>query len=157
AVAYAVVAGLGDGAPERRGRAPRMGSLLRRVPSPRELALLCVISLVLWATLFSSFFTTRAGPLDSLRALVPAGRVALHSEHEKAATYYIAEILVPYEPGLALGGCIGLALAVRRRDRLALGLGTWAVGVLALYSAIPYKTPWLVLNVLLPLALLAGR
>jgi predicted membrane-bound mannosyltransferase len=32
----------------------------------------------------------------------------------------------------------------------------WAMGMLAAYSLVPYKTPWLGLNVVLPLALLSG-
>jgi predicted membrane-bound mannosyltransferase len=32
----------------------------------------------------------------------------------------------------------------------------WTLGVTAAYSLVPYKTPWLALNILLPLALLAG-
>ena len=33
----------------------------------------------------------------------------------------------------------------------------WAVGMLAAYSLIPYKTPWLTLNMLAPLAICAGH
>jgi predicted membrane-bound mannosyltransferase len=32
----------------------------------------------------------------------------------------------------------------------------WAFGLIAAYSLIPYKTPWLVLNFIVPLALIAG-
>jgi predicted membrane-bound mannosyltransferase len=35
-------------------------------------------------------------------------------------------------------------------------MGLFALLVLAVYSAIPYKTPWLILNALAPLALVAG-
>ena len=35
-------------------------------------------------------------------------------------------------------------------------VAAWTVGVLAMYSATPYKTPWLTINIVLPLALLAG-
>ena len=35
-------------------------------------------------------------------------------------------------------------------------IGLWALGITLAYSFISYKTPWIVLNMLVPLALLGG-
>lgn len=123
----------------------------------RQVGLLALLAAAIFVTLFSSFFTVPRGPLDAVRAFLPWGHEAVHSVHEKPAGYYLFDILAPYEPALLLGGLLGLLVAARRRDRLGLGLGIWALAILGLYSAIPYKTPWLVLNLVLPLALAAGR
>ncbi len=54
-------------------------------------------------------------------------------------------------------GLIGALLVVLRPKNLfALFSALWAFGLIAAYSLIPYKTPWLVLNFIVPLALVAG-
>ena len=40
--------------------------------------------------------------------------------------------------------------------RVPLFAALWAFGTLAAYSIVPYKTPWLTLNFIVPLALVAG-
>jgi uncharacterized protein (TIGR03663 family) len=42
------------------------------------------------------------------------------------------------------------------RNRVAMFIGLWAVGLFLAYSLIPYKTPWLALSFLLPMCLIAG-
>ena len=59
-------------------------------------------------------------------------------------------------PALLLG-LLGFAIALRRgHNRFLLFSGFWTLGMLAAYSLIPYKTPWLALNISVPLALIAG-
>jgi uncharacterized protein (TIGR03663 family) len=59
-------------------------------------------------------------------------------------------------PALCLGA-LGWVFAIcRGRNRFALFSGLWAIGITAAYSLIPYKTPWLNLNIILPLVLIAG-
>ena len=55
---------------------------------------------------------------------------------------------------LAVAGALA---CVRRRDATGVGLAVWTVTVLAAYSAIPYKTPWCLLQITLPVTLLAGQ
>jgi len=54
-------------------------------------------------------------------------------------------------PAIAAG-----VLAVLRRHRFGLVLTGWAVSSFLVYSLIPYKTPWCVLNIDLPVFVLAG-
>ena len=54
--------------------------------------------------------------------------------------------------------CLGLFICIRKRDRSPYGLlSYYAIFIAAIYSLIPYKTPWLALNLWLPLALFAAR
>ena len=61
------------------------------------------------------------------------------------------------EGSLLFLGTIGAALVVLRpKPFFALFSALWAFGLIAAYSLIPYKTPWLLLNFVIPLALVAG-
>jgi predicted membrane-bound mannosyltransferase len=42
------------------------------------------------------------------------------------------------------------------RSRFAVFAALWAGGIIAAYSLIPYKTPWLTLNFIIPLAITGG-
>ena len=54
-------------------------------------------------------------------------------------------------------GAVGAALVVLKpRNPLALFCALWSFGLIAAYSLIGYKTPWLLLNFVVPLALIAG-
>jgi predicted membrane-bound mannosyltransferase len=53
-------------------------------------------------------------------------------------------------------GAAGTITAALRRKYFPLFAGLWAFGLIAAYSLIPYKTPWLTLNFLVPLALVSG-
>ena len=59
-------------------------------------------------------------------------------------------------PILILGTIGGLLAAIQGRSRLWVFIGLWALGITLAYSIVSYKTPWIVLNMLVPLALL-GR
>ncbi len=50
----------------------------------------------------------------------------------------------------------GAVLAFWRRDRFGVFLTAWSVLIIGVYSFIPYKTPWCVLSLSLPVCLLGG-
>jgi uncharacterized protein (TIGR03663 family) len=136
--------------------------LLTRRPSPAwsptlgQVARALLVFAVVYVLFFSSFFANWAGLVDSFRAYLLWARTGAEGVgHEKPWTYF-PEILLRFETLALLGAVLGGALAFRRRD----GFGTicvlWTLGQLAAYSAIPYKTPWLVLNTVLPAALTSG-
>lgn len=61
------------------------------------------------------------------------------------------------ETVLLLFGTVGIGLAMwRGRNPFAVFSALWAFGIVLAYSLIPYKTPWLMLNFALPLAIVAG-
>jgi predicted membrane-bound mannosyltransferase len=61
------------------------------------------------------------------------------------------------EPVLFLLACAGALIALREtRRRFPLFAALWGFGLLAAYSLIKYKTPWLVLSMLVPFAITGG-
>ena len=65
--------------------------------------------------------------------------------------------LLKQEAPLLFLGAIGAAIVVLKpKNSMALFSALWSFGLIAAYSLIPYKTPWLLLNFVVPLALIAG-
>ena len=93
---------------------------------------------------------------DLLHAIPNFAARAGGEGHEKPFWYYALLI------GDGWSGAAILSLAVLGivrttvRSPKNIFLAAYAVLVFAIYSAIPYKTPWLALNLWLPLAILAG-
>jgi len=79
--------------------------------------------------------------------------------HQKPFWYYGQLLLTGRSGGLLLAlACLGLVLTLRKRDASPCQwLAYYALILGALYSLIPYKTPWLALNLWLPLALFASQ
>lgn len=110
-----------------------------------------------WVLLFTSFFTNPRGLVDSLRAFVLWAEKGIEGTGGHVRSWdFFARLLFTFEAPLVLCALGGAFLAVRRRDRFGLFCALWTVGQLAIYSALPYKTPWLVINVVVPAALAAG-
>jgi len=126
------------------------------IPGRRDLALATVLFAAIWIVFFTTVFTNPGGLADSFRAFLPwLQKGAQGSGHEKPWTYF-PKLLAAFEAPTMLCGLLGAVLAVRRRDPLGVFCAVWAASQLVLYSAIPYKTPWLDLNIVLPAALAAG-
>ena len=104
---------------------------------------------------YSSFGTNWQGVSDSLKTFqvwTKTGQTA----HVHEWWTYIKWLWEEESPLLVLGA-IGAAIAVLRPgNSLALFCALWAFGILAAYSLVPYKTPWLTLNIIVPLALISG-
>lgn len=104
---------------------------------------------------YSSFFKNYPkGVHDALLTLsLWSHRTQEHAHHW--SQYF--EWLRQEESPLLLLGVIGAALAVWRADnRFALFAAQWAFGSLAAYSLVGYKTPWIALNFIVPLAITGG-
>jgi uncharacterized protein (TIGR03663 family) len=152
--------------PARVERAPSgpTGSLLPRWIPGEDVAGALVVFLVIYILLFTSFFTNfPQGLIDSLTAYV------FWFQHGDATQvqpiYRYLQWMIPIgDPGLipvdvpilVLGIVGGLIAAIRAPSRAWVIVGLWAAGITAAYSLIQYKTPWIIVNMLLPLALLAG-
>lgn len=126
-----------------------------RIPG-EHLAGAAVVFGVIYVLLYSSFFTNfPKGLIDSLATFT------IWAQHGEATqvqpVYRYAQWMIPSElPILMLGAVGGVIAAIQARDRLWVVIGLWAAGITAAYSIIQYKTPWITINMLLPLALLAG-
>ena len=117
------------------------------------------------ALLFSSFGGNPRGIVDALGSMNHAAVRAGGQGHEKPFYTYLAWML---EPGLrslpwcgwllAAFGLAGAWTSWQRRgsEPLPVFFLLYTGLVCAVYSAIPYKTPWLGLNFLAPAAVIAG-
>jgi predicted membrane-bound mannosyltransferase len=104
---------------------------------------------------YSSFFTNYPkGVSDALKTL-NLWRQRTH-EHEHPWWQYAYWLL--WEEGIlvVLSGFGALIALWRANNRLALFLALWSFGLLAAYSLVGYKTPWISLNFVVPMALTAG-
>jgi uncharacterized protein (TIGR03663 family) len=79
--------------------------------------------------------------------------------HEKPFWYFAQLLSSGWSGGILIAlAAIGLAVTIRRRDPAPYRyIAIYFIFITAIYSLIPYKTPWLALNLWSPLALFAGR
>jgi len=120
-----------------------------------QLGLAAIVFVALYLLFYSSFFTNSKGISDSLQTFTVWTKTGQQAHVHPAWMYLIW--LKRIEAPLLLLGAIGAAIVVLKpRNSLALFCALWAFGLIAAYSLIPYKTPWLVLNFIVPLALIAG-
>ena len=104
---------------------------------------------------YSSFFQNSKGIYDSLQTFAiwtKTGRTA----HVHPPSMYVVWLFRQEAPLLLLGAVGAVFAVLKPKNSLALFCALWSFGLIAAYSLIPYKTPWLVLNFIVPLALIAG-
>jgi len=110
----------------------------------------------IWVLLFSSFFTNYpAGVLDSFRSLTIWTQTSGATQVSGPLTYFgwMAREELPI---LAFGLAGALFVAWEARSRFAIVTAAWGIGLFLAYSLIGYKTPWLMLNWVVPFALVGG-
>ena len=126
-----------------------------------HLALAAVAAMCVSALFFSSFFKNPAGVLDSFRAYTTYfSRAGSNQLHIHPWFYYLNALVYskattgPFwtEAFIVVLACLGIILIVARKGiskldtRLLDFLISYTVTSLAVYSAIPYKTPWCLLS-----------
>lgn len=104
---------------------------------------------------YSSFLTNPDGVSAAVESLKVWTKTGTSDFHKKPVYTYVNWLWQEEAPILLLAA-VGSAIALFRRARFAVFIGAWGFGMLAAYSLIPYKTPWLVLSFLVPLAVVAG-
>lgn len=111
--------------------------------------------ILIGVVLFSSFFTYPEGVRGAVRTF-EIWRKTGESSHVHAWDTYFNWLYRTEAPCLVLGA-IGVIVALwRAESRKTAYLAFWAIGMLAAYSLVKYKTPWLTLNMVLPLAVMGG-
>ena len=110
----------------------------------------------LYILLYSSFGDNYPkGLYDSLATFRYWGKTGTSQDLHDHFTYlrWLGQAELP----TLLLGLVGFAMALRQgRNQFVLFSGFWSLGMLSAYSLIPYKTPWLALNISIPLALIGG-
>ncbi|HEY0004242.1 MAG TPA: flippase activity-associated protein Agl23 [Pyrinomonadaceae bacterium] len=115
-----------------------------------------LIFIVVSVLFYSSFFTNYPkGVQDALSTFKFWSRTGKEAHVHEWYTY-LGWLWQEEAPLLALGALGALCVVWRGRNRLALFIALWAFGLLAAYSLVPYKTPWLTLNFIVPLAIIGG-
>jgi uncharacterized protein (TIGR03663 family) len=112
----------------------------------------------IWVAFYSSFFTNWKGVCwDSFRAFAVWRKTGMSEFHAKPPQTYVQWLFQEDLAAIVLGtvGAV-VALFERRVNRYAVFIAAWGFGLLAAYSLISYKTPWLVLNFVVPLAIAGG-
>lgn len=146
-------------------------------PRPRpcwkgsHVALALGVAAAVSVTLFTSGFTNPRGPLDAVLTYLPwLRRAGGHTPHVYPWFEYLHRLFWFQAPRgplwtegfLGVLALLGVGVAFGRWPTLVVDrrflrfLAIYTLTLASLYSAITYKTPWCLLNFLLPLALLAG-
>jgi uncharacterized protein (TIGR03663 family) len=115
-----------------------------------------VVFAYIWILFFTSFFSYREGIGRSIEAYAIWTKTG-NKDHTQSGAFGYLKWGMHIEAPMIILSAIGLLIAFFRvKHRFALFAGLWAFGLFVAYSIIPYKTPWLMLSFLLPMAISAG-
>src|SRR6185295_301823 len=95
------------------------------------------------------------GVNDSLKTFEIWSRTGKEA-HKHPPSTYIWWLLQQESPLLVLGAMGAVLSVLKPAKSFALFSALWSFGLIAAYSLIAYKTPWLALNFIVPLALVSG-
>lgn len=105
---------------------------------------------------FTSFFTNEQGVQDAFQAYNVWTKTG-SSDHAQNGTWAYLRWLIGVESPILFLAALGTTIAFwKGRHRFAMFAGLWGAGLFAAYTIIPYKTPWIAINFVLPMALAAG-
>jgi uncharacterized protein (TIGR03663 family) len=146
----------GSGAPVDAGW---LSSTIERIGGWQHLGLLLLVFFALFVFVnvlfYSSFFTNAKGVGDSLQTYMIWAKTG-KQEHVHPVYQHLVWLIMEESPVLILGVVGAFLAVVRANNRFGLFAAQWAFGLLAAYSLVPYKTPWLLLNFIVPLAVAGG-
>ena len=112
---------------------------------------------VVWVLLYSTFFTNPLGLGSGIWQSLGYWIVQQDVARGNQPIYYYLVITPLYEFLPLVFAIAGGVFYWRRRDRFGLFLVFWCVSTFLLYTYITEKMPWLLVNVALPLVVLAGK
>jgi hypothetical protein len=105
--------------------------------------------------LYTSLFTNWQGAADAIKTFAIWTKTGT-TAHTRPWNTYFRWLSAEELPLLIVGGT-GVVVAVWKADnRFAVIAALWALSITFAYSFIPYKTPWLALNIIAPLAITGG-
>ena len=132
--------------------APRAGS---KGVDGRFLLKTGIILICVWVVFFTGFLHNRKGMTDFFVALIPWLKTGVGgSGHDKPFSYWL-NLMGRYE-WAALAGVAGAAAGVFSQSWKMRCVSFFALINGLVYSLIPYKTPWCIMDILWPFVLVAG-
>ncbi len=143
-----------------RFRSALMGGLRSAARRWRVVLLGAAAGMLVFSAAYTDFFRNAEGLVNLARNLMEmvaqgasgADAVVLHTH---PASFYLS-LLLHYEFLIVALALAGTWFAFRTRRPFALFLALYSLLTLAVHLALRYKTPWLLLTPLLPMAVLAG-
>lgn len=105
---------------------------------------------------YSSFLTYYGGIKGILTTLKIWTKTGTHSGGHAKPFFYYVKLFYKFELPILTLGIAGFYSAFRRGNKFTVFAASWAIITYCVYSFIPYKTPWLILNILLPFSLVGG-
>ncbi|KXJ98379.1 MAG: Dolichyl-phosphate-mannose-protein mannosyltransferase [Acidobacteria bacterium OLB17] len=108
------------------------------------------------AVFFSSYFSYPEGLSRAVEAYMLWTKTGTKDHTQNGVLAYLKWGMKVESPLLLLSGLGGAIAFFRPKHRFATFSAFWAFGMLAAYTIIPYKTPWLALSFYLPMCLIAG-
>jgi uncharacterized protein (TIGR03663 family) len=113
------------------------------------------VFIVVGVLFYSSFFSNTQGLSDAINALAIWTKTGTVS-HVYPWHIYLKWLSRAETTLLILGG-IGVVFALKRAEtRFIVFVAAWTIGIITSHMLIPYKTPWLALSFLVPLAIAGG-
>jgi len=113
------------------------------------------VAILLFLLFYSSFLVNPGGVIDAFRAFRIWARTG-EQQHTHAWSTYLMWLWREETPLVILSAAGALSAVWAAKSRLAVFVSLWAVSLLAAYSLIPYKTPWLMLNFIIPMAIVVS-
>src|SRR5437016_2610754 len=134
------------------GAAPVLSASRRFQLWAIALLIFVAVSVFLYSSFFSNF---PQGVYDSVRTFGFWSKTGANSYQSPWFTYlqWLSQKELPI---LILGAAGTIVSLYQASSPFAVFIAFWTLGMTSAYSLIPYKTPWLILNLLLPLAIMAG-
>ena len=114
---------------------------------------------VIWTVLYTTMFTNWAGVFTGSWQSLGYWLMQQDVARGNQPWYYYFVGLSVYELVAFAFGAVGVVWLIRRRDAyggMGLVLAAWVIATLALYTVAAEKMPWLLVNITVPLALVAG-
>ncbi|HEV7698899.1 MAG TPA: hypothetical protein VGO43_01585 [Pyrinomonadaceae bacterium] len=115
-----------------------------------------VVAIYLGVLFFTSFFTYGEGVGKAFEAYSIWTKTGSKDHTQNGPLAYLKWGMKVESPLYILGLFGSVATMLWARHRLAMFTALWGIGLLAAYTIIPYKTPWLALSFLLPMCISAG-
>jgi uncharacterized protein (TIGR03663 family) len=132
---------------------------LERFGGPVSVATVALIAFTVFIVVnvlfYSSFFKNYPKGVNDALLTLSLWRKRTH-EHEHPWWQYLVWLIQEEGILVFLGGISTLVAVWRADNRFAVFIAQFSFGLLAAYSLVGYKTPWIGLNFIVPLALTSG-